>query len=737
MELLAKSIKNGGTTLVEHSINTANIASYLCDFLNTKETIKNITIITALLHDIGKCVKPFQDYISSLDEEVEDVEGIVAEESAIINYPHNIIGYAFLSMIDLDFVDMYDIDKDKDFISNSIIFHHLIDGKYKGKTLEVIDSLSEDDINTMYDFIENIVKIADSKFSINLVYNKVNGKRHIDIPNGQYSFNNRNYIYMFIKSILVSADRLASKYEKEGIEITKESISNRYYTDCTYNDINPSFEDLDVERFNNQKDTINRIHTHNTTVLTAPAGYGKTILGLLWNNKLANNKKLYWVTPTNSIARNVYKTLIEELKTFGFDTNMSVGLLIASNYEEGDEDSNIIVTNIDNWLHPTYKNSKGIGYFDLLYNNLVFDEFHNLVSSDAYYSAFIMLMKTRNELCKNSYSLLLSATPITPLLSRIESCEREVYKEPTCQSQNYKQQYHFKLHTSLDDIDLTNLDNSLVVFNSIRKSQSVFRSLNGWMITKDNSSAFTRNSSCTMDSFVQSNDAVPSLETCITDDVVKQSLISYRLQESVGDIEYIMKYGSINLDNLQFVNLTEEDLASQIPSDILEEALSCINGSSYNYKLKYYKKESSTFKDILSNKGFVLTDEHILTIVRDYFKRLFQLVIDKSSAHFEITELEYKLITNPFDEKNEDGWVKINSLEDIDNIEFEPRRFYTEISDEEMEQYRIYNTSLDVCRAEIKAKQKQKQADKAAENKERRERRKREKELAEEEAKTE
>lgn len=263
-----------------------------------------------------------------------------------------------------------------------------------------------------------------------------------------------------------------------------------------------------------------------------------------------------------------------------------------------------------------------------------------------------------------------------------------------------------------------------------------FNLMRGWMITKDNSSAFTRNSSCTMDSFVQSNDAVPSLETCITDDVVKQSLISYRLQESVGDVEYTMKYGSINLDNLQFVNLTEEDLASQIPSDILEEALSYINGSSYNYKLKYYKKESSTFKDILSNKGFVLTDEHILTIVRDYFERLFQLVIDKSSAHFEITELEYKLITNPFDEKNEDGWVKINSLEDIDNIEFEPRRFYTEISDEEMEQYRIYNTSLDVCRAEIKAKQKQKQADKAAENKERRERRKREKEL-EEEAKTE
>lgn len=99
-KLLAKSIKNGGTTLIEHSTNTANIASYLCDFLNTKETIKNITIITALLHDIGKCVKPFQDYILSLDKEVEDVEGIVAEESTIINYPHNIIGYAFLSMID-------------------------------------------------------------------------------------------------------------------------------------------------------------------------------------------------------------------------------------------------------------------------------------------------------------------------------------------------------------------------------------------------------------------------------------------------------------------------------------------------------------------------------------------------------------------------------------------------------------------------------------------------------------
>ena len=42
-KLLAKSIKNGGTTLIEHSTNTANIASYLCDFLNTKETIKTVS----------------------------------------------------------------------------------------------------------------------------------------------------------------------------------------------------------------------------------------------------------------------------------------------------------------------------------------------------------------------------------------------------------------------------------------------------------------------------------------------------------------------------------------------------------------------------------------------------------------------------------------------------------------------------------------------------------------------
>lgn len=64
----------------------------------------------------------------------------------------------------------------------------------------------------------------------------------------------------------------------------------------------------------------------------------------------------------------------------------------------------------------------------------MFDEFHMLLSSDPYFSAFILYMNCRNKLCKKSNTLLLSATP-NKLINEywdVDSCRSAVFN---CDSQ--------------------------------------------------------------------------------------------------------------------------------------------------------------------------------------------------------------------------------------------------------------------------------------------------------------
>ena len=89
-----------------------------------------------------------------------------------------------------------------------------------------------------------------------------------------------------------------------------------------------------------------------TTQVNAPAGFGKTILGLLW--AFNSNKKIIWVCPRNTVAESVYRSITEELKFFNIDF-LSTELFLSGEVKknnilfEGDFKSDIIVTNIDNF----------------------------------------------------------------------------------------------------------------------------------------------------------------------------------------------------------------------------------------------------------------------------------------------------------------------------------------------------------------------------------------------------
>ena len=79
---------------------------------------------------------------------------------------------------------------------------------------------------------------------------------------------------------------------------------------------------------------------------------------------VSRNRKIIWVCPRNTVGESVYDTIIGELKSFGFD-NISVELFLTNQVEKSTHnstgfESDIIVTNVDNYLVPT---------FDSRYNN--------------------------------------------------------------------------------------------------------------------------------------------------------------------------------------------------------------------------------------------------------------------------------------------------------------------------------------------------------------------------------
>lgn len=70
---------------------------------------------------------------------------------------------------------------------------------------------------------------------------------------------------------------------------------------------------------------------------------------------------------------------------------------------------------------------------------------------------------------------------------------------------------------------------------------------------------------------------------------------------------------------------------------------------------------------------------------------------------------------NPYD--SEDGWVKINSVEDIDNINFECKKYFEEIKEEEMPVYKVFLGKMEVLKKAIEQDRTEKEAKKEEKDK--------------------
>lgn len=465
MKLISKS---DGTELLIHSKKTSEAANIILNKStdDVDEYSENIRV-ASLLHDIGKCTSSFQKYLKTQ---------ISTKKKT---YTHNQIGWAFLSK-------HLKINKqDKDIILDAIYWHHgerVVGKKQKKKNVisndsDIYDKLTATDINRMKEFLVSVIGVEYYKdFDVNdLDIDDVSSPNYFNV-NDAKNLHSINSEKLLVRSCVIGADRFVSKYSKDELnKLSHIMLSNDIHDSICRDDYSCIKETVydGSSRFFKQEEIIKK--TEKTTIINAPAGFGKTLLGLMWGINKSNNK-IIWVCPRNMVAKSVYESVKSELKNI--NKNLSVQLYLSNEVKDSTDDSgafesDIVITNIDNLLYTSTNNNRLNLSYIVNTSNVIFDEYHELVTSGSIMSLFILMMSMRHRMLKVE-TLLLSATPI-PTLNRLWESNKDGDVN-TCflpsEDEHYDAAHDEKYSISIVDEPIIGKNtNTLTIYNSIKGAQ--------------------------------------------------------------------------------------------------------------------------------------------------------------------------------------------------------------------------------------------------------------------------
>lgn len=367
------------------------------------DLIENIRI-SALLQDIGKSCYNYQKAIKTRNTNENKIK-----------YLYNEIGWAFLTK--------YLHEKGYEFVLDSIYWNNGIKTTYKKSIGSynnniVLDTINELDKSSMLEFLKEILPKTeypyyyDDKYKVDAPLYYSRGENESVIKNSEKTFIRTCIISAEELVLSLNVNRLKEILEKNDTNEIKrliEKLTKRnFYKDELY------FDNYDQKRLNIQKGIIE--DCEKITIVNAPSGFGKTIIGILWN-LILSNKKLIWVCPRNAVAEAVYLNVIKELISLNVEKKISVELYLTGetkkcNSASTNFNSDIIITNIDNFLNPSINTNNSDKLFLITNCDVVFDEYHELIKEEGgLLSGFINIMNTRSRFT-NSRTILLSATPL-------------------------------------------------------------------------------------------------------------------------------------------------------------------------------------------------------------------------------------------------------------------------------------------------------------------------------------
>jgi len=476
-ELIANS---NGQKLEDHSRMVGKVARemgrrcglYSQDSIRTAHGVKIADVVEVLgwAHDLGKATRYFQKNLQGV--------GNLYEETSIKDRPlHHEISWAYLA-------DRFDETSHHKWILNAVYWHHsrpvALDGDFFKSKDEILSKLLPSELREIHSFAE--------RFNWSL------GFREDSTPFGDITAPNlftqdgggnsdENAIMHTLRSLLIAADRLVSSLSQpEFTALLEDDSLISYFVEracplTNFGNIEPS-KTYDADRLKRQSEIAQIASESGTVCVRAPAGFGKTVVGLLWAS--LNKQPVLWVTPRNIVAEAVYLTICKELEALGLNASIELHLTGERKESRGGAQefgSDIIVTNIDTVLSPMVDNKTAARLFRILGSGMIFDEYHELVGESPLFAAFVTLMRARHRICgETTQTLLLSATP-NCAASAWDVAGKETTHLPT--STSHYPPAHFgkyKVFWDGENDDRSSREGRLSIFNSVARSQQEFTS---------------------------------------------------------------------------------------------------------------------------------------------------------------------------------------------------------------------------------------------------------------------
>ena len=425
--------KDTGETIIEHTNKVLENIEHLIEKNNLEQNECEILKIAAKLHDIGKLTQKNQL--------------ILKNKKCKINFRHNIIGWYFI-------IKYLKNDYQREKISNLVLWHHANYDSCENLFLEILNiekEITNEDLKTMKDFCSFYgIELSEEE---NEDFSKMDTKF--------YSESKKNYYFNLLRSILITSDVYASSHKE-----IEDLFAKSYVFDNSELEKNII---LSSERTKKQLDITDQINNSGTTLIKAPTGFGKTMIGILWS--LRNKNKMIWVCPTNVISHSIYDDIIRDLDKIGQKINVELYLTGERVKHNGnltqDFESDIIVTNIDNFLKPSISNSYGARSLMIYNSNVLFDEVHDYDNMQcALFEAFNGIMDIRHNKIKSS-TLFLTATPTT---FRFINVGGDKIKYLPNENEHYEaihnQKYNINFIEKRKDLEPDILNGEFVFFNN-------------------------------------------------------------------------------------------------------------------------------------------------------------------------------------------------------------------------------------------------------------------------------
>jgi CRISPR-associated endonuclease/helicase Cas3 len=448
----------------------AEKAKELAKALNLSEELCDIVYVAGLCHDIGKADNGFQEYIKNKSDETYG-DDIIEDDAKYAL--HNEIGWAYLCKKGFRYKSKSEIKNSNigNLILNAVYWHHgAISHKHLDDYKDVGSILKDVDEN-FTEFNQISKELGISKYCAGYEGTNSAGKPNYIEPKPDRK--HYNALQFIIRACVVNADRYISAKEN-GKQIE------------TYNEINPIREtdikspnNYDTKRFNDTFEIAKQALKAPITQINAPAGLGKTMVGVLAHALKGGHT--YWVVPRNTIAESLYESVNEEIKALGF--NIGVELFLTGEVKKTIGKPSITITNIDNLMSPITTMKRAEMAYNVFKDTVIFDEYHEFAQKEnGIYSAFINIMIARGSFV-NGNTILLSATP---------SIHNEIWDsiicattEKECKTQILpnKDKFYNAAHNKTYSINVSNDffegNDTLSVYNSVKNVQDK------WLSQKD------------------------------------------------------------------------------------------------------------------------------------------------------------------------------------------------------------------------------------------------------------